>query len=42
MRVIALIREPAVIDKSLRRLRAKGCDARAGPSEGALRGPSSN
>ncbi len=31
MRVIALIREPAVIDKIVRHLRTKGRDARAGP-----------
>jgi hypothetical protein len=31
MRVIALIQEPAVIDKILRHLREKGRDARAGP-----------
>jgi len=31
MRVIALIQEPAVIDKIVRHLRAKGRDARAGP-----------
>jgi hypothetical protein len=31
MRVIALIQEPAVIDKILRHLRSKGRDARAGP-----------
>jgi hypothetical protein len=31
MRVIALIREPAVIDKIPRHLREKGRDARAGP-----------
>jgi len=31
MRVIALIQEPAVIDKILRHLRDKGRDARAGP-----------
>jgi len=31
MRVIALIREAAVIDEILRHLREKGRDARAGP-----------
>lgn len=31
MRVIALIQEPAVIDKILRHLREKGRDARAVP-----------
>jgi hypothetical protein len=31
MRVIALIQEPAVIDKILRHLREKGRDARVGP-----------
>ncbi len=31
MRVIALIREPQVIDKILRHVRATGRDARAGP-----------
>jgi hypothetical protein len=31
MRVIALIQEPAIIDKILRHLRQKGRDARAGP-----------
>jgi hypothetical protein len=31
MRVLALIREPTVIDKILRHLREKGRDARAGP-----------
>ena len=31
MRVIALIREPKVIDKILNHLREKGRDARAGP-----------
>lgn len=31
MRVMALIQEPAVIDKILRYLREKGRDARAGP-----------
>ena len=31
MRVIALIQEPAVIDKILNHLREKGRDARAGP-----------
>ncbi len=31
MRVIALIQQPAVIDKILRHLRTKGWDARDGP-----------
>ncbi len=31
MRVIALIQEPAVIDKILKHLRKEGRDARAGP-----------
>ena len=31
MRVIALIQEPAVIDKILKHLRSKGRDGRAGP-----------
>ncbi len=39
MRVIALIREPVVIDKILRHLREKGRDAQAGPwSMGPRRG----
>lgn len=29
--MIALIQEPKVIDKTLKHLRTKGCDARAGP-----------
>jgi hypothetical protein len=31
MRILALIQEPAVIDRILRHLREKGRDARAGP-----------
>jgi hypothetical protein len=39
MRVIALIHEPAVIDKILRHLRNKGRDARAGPWSTGPPGP---